>query len=164
MKPELDNPLTRTLVKAYRPFVHFVLARPLVTLMTAALAVASCLPLLPRLGREFLPAIDEGDLMFMPTTLPGVPGALAQNQLHGQDRAIAQVKEVATVFGKIGRADTATDPASYAMAETIIRLRPRSEWPAQPRARWYSALGAAAARRRAGPGVAGASLRRRPRS
>ena len=139
VKPELDNPVTRTLVKAYRPFVHFVLARPLVTLMTAALAVASCLPLLPRLGREFLPAIDEGDLMFMPTTLPGVPGALAQNQLHGQDRAIAQVKEVATVFGKIGRADTATDPASYAMAETIIRLRPRSEWPAQPRARWYSA-------------------------
>jgi len=139
VKPELDNPLTRTLVKAYRPFVHFVLARPLVTLLTAALAVASCLPLLPRLGREFLPAIDEGDLMFMPTTLPGVPAALAQNQLHGQDRAIAQVKEVATVFGKIGRADTATDPASYAMAETIIRLRPRSEWPAQPRARWYSA-------------------------
>jgi Cu(I)/Ag(I) efflux system membrane protein CusA/SilA len=139
VKPELDNPLTRTLVKAYRPFVHFVLARPLVTLMTAALAVASCLPLLPRLGREFLPAIDEGDLMFMPTTLPGVPGALAHNQLHGQDRAIAQVAEVATVFGKIGRADTATDPASYAMAETIIRLRPRSEWPAKPRARWYSA-------------------------
>lgn len=137
-KPELDNPLTRTLVKAYRPFVHFVLSRPLVTLLTAALAVASCLPLLPRLGREFLPAIDEGDLMFMPTTLPGVPAALTQNQLHGQDRAIAQVQEVATVFGKIGRADTATDPASYAMAETIIRLRPRAEWPARPRARWYS--------------------------
>jgi Cu(I)/Ag(I) efflux system membrane protein CusA/SilA len=138
VRPELDNPLTRTLVKAYRPFVHFVLSRPLVTLLTAALAVASCLPLLPRLGREFLPAIDEGDLMFMPTTLPGVPAALAQNQLHGQDRAIAQVEEVATVFGKIGRADTATDPASYAMAETIVRLRPRSEWPARPRARWYS--------------------------
>ncbi len=139
VKPELDNRLTRTLVSAYRPFVHFVLARPAVTLITAALAVASCLPLLPKLGREFLPAIDEGDLMFMPTTLPGVPTALAQNQLHGQDRAIAQFKEVATVFGKIGRADTATDPASYAMAETIIRLRPRAEWPAQPRTRWYSA-------------------------
>lgn len=137
-KPELDNPLTRTLVRAYRPFVHFVLSRPLVTLLTAALAVASAVPLLPRLGREFLPAIDEGDLMFMPTTLPGVPTALAQNQLHAQDRAIAQVAEVATVFGKIGRADTATDPASYAMAETIIRLRPRSEWPARPRVRWYS--------------------------
>jgi Cu(I)/Ag(I) efflux system membrane protein CusA/SilA len=138
VRPEFDNPLTSTLVKLYRPFGQFVLERPLVTMATAAIAVASCLPLLPRLGREFLPAIDEGDLMFMPTTVPGVPPALAQNQIHGQDRAIAQFKEVATVFGKIGRADTATDPASYAMAETTIRLRPRSEWPVQPRTRWYS--------------------------
>jgi Cu(I)/Ag(I) efflux system membrane protein CusA/SilA len=138
VKPEFDNPLTRGLVRVYRPFVHFVLERPLVTLLTAALAVASCLPLLPRLGREFLPAIDEGDLLFMPTTLPGVPPAQALNQIHGQDRAIAQFKEVATVFGKIGRADTATDPAPYTMAETTIRLRPRSEWPDQPRVRWYS--------------------------
>ena len=138
VKPEFDNPLTRGLVKLYRPFVHFVLRQPLVTLLTAALAVASCLPLLPRLGREFLPRLDEGDLLFMPTTLPGVPPAQAQNQIHGQDRAIAAFKEVATVFGKIGRADTATDPAPYAMAETTIRLRPRSEWPKQPRTRWYS--------------------------
>ena len=138
VKPEFDNPLTRGLVRVYRPFVHFALNRPVVTLLTAALAVASCLPLLPRLGREFLPRLDEGDLLFMPTTLPGVPPAQAQNQLHGQDRAIAAFKEVATVFGKIGRADTATDPAPYSMAETTIRLRPRSEWPKQPRSRWYS--------------------------
>ncbi len=137
-RPELDNPLTRGLVRLYRPFVHFALGRPLLTLSTAALAVLSCLPLLPRLGREFLPRIDEGDLLFMPTTLPGVPPAEAQNQLHGQDRAIASFAEVATVFGKIGRADSATDPAPYSMAETTIRLRPRAEWPLQPRARWYS--------------------------
>ncbi len=137
-RPELDNPLTRGLVRLYRPFVHFALSRPLLTLSTAALAVLSCLPLLPRLGREFLPRVDEGDLLFMPTTLPGVPPAEAQNQLHGQDRAIAAFPEVATVFGKIGRADSATDPAPYAMAETTIRLRPRAEWPLQPRTRWYS--------------------------
>jgi Cu(I)/Ag(I) efflux system membrane protein CusA/SilA len=125
-------------VRLYRPFVGFALNRPFVTLFTAALAVASCVPLLPRLGREFLPRINEGDLLFMPTTLPGAPPAQAQNQLHGQDRAIAAFKEVATVFGKIGRADTATDPAPYSMAETTIRLRPRSEWPDQARTRWYS--------------------------
>ena len=100
--------------------------------------MVSCLPLLPRLGREFLPRVDEGDLLFMPSTLPGVPPVEAQNQLHGQDRAIAAFPEVATVFGKIGRADTATDPAPYSMAETTIRLRPRAEWPPQPRTRWYS--------------------------
>ena len=137
-RPELDNPLTRGLVRLYRPFVHFALSRPLLTLSTAVLAVASCLPLLPRLGHEFLPRIDEGDLLFMPTTLPGSPPSEAQNQLHGQDRAIAAFKEVRTVFGKIGRADSATDPAPYAMAETTIRLRPRSEWPLQQRTRWYS--------------------------
>src|SRR5215471_8639639 len=136
--PEFDNPLTRGLVRAYRPFVHFALNRPFLTLLTAALAVASCLPILPRLGREFLPRIDEGDLLFMPTTLPGVPPLQAQNQLLGQDRVIAANKEVATVFGKVGRADTATDPAPYSMAETTIRLRPRAEWPLLSRERWYS--------------------------
>ena len=144
---ELDNPLTRGLVRLYRPFVHFALSRPLLTLSTAALAVASCLPLLPRLGHEFLPRLDEGDLLFMPTTLTGVPAGDAQNQLHGQDRAIAAFPEVATVFGKIGRADTATDPAPYSMAETTIRLRPRTEWPTQPRVRWYSPWAPAGLRR-----------------
>lgn len=138
VRAEFDNPLTRGLARLYRPFVQFALDRPLVTLLTAGLAVASCLPLLPRLGREFLPRIDEGDLLFMPTTLPGAPPAATQNQVYAQDRAIAAFPEVATVLGKIGRADTATDPAPYEMAETTIRLRPRSQWPDQPRTRWYS--------------------------
>jgi copper/silver efflux system protein len=136
--PEFDNPITRALVRIYRPFVHFALRRPALTLVTAVLAVMSCVPIVTRLGGEFLPRIDEGDLLFMPTTLPGIPAGEAAVLLRRQDRAISQFQEVATVFGKVGRATSATDPAPYSMAETTIRLRPRSEWPKQPRERWYS--------------------------
>jgi Cu(I)/Ag(I) efflux system membrane protein CusA/SilA len=136
--PEFENPLTRGLVRLYRPFVHFALSRPALTLTTAALALASCLPIVTRLGGEFLPRIDEGDLLYMPTTLPGVAPDQAAQQLSWQDRAIARFGEVATVFGKVGRADSGTDPAPYSMAETTIRLRPREEWPKVPRTRWYS--------------------------
>ncbi len=136
--PEFDNPVTRGLVRIYRPFVHFALRRPVLTLVTAALAVTSCLPIVTRLGGEFLPRIDEGDLLFMPTTLPGAPAEQAALQVARQDRALAQFKEVSRVFGKVGRANTATDPAPYSMAETTIRLLPRSQWRQQPRERWYS--------------------------
>jgi copper/silver efflux system protein len=138
VRAELDNPLTRTLVRLYRPFVELALRRPALTLATAALAVASALPLVSRLGGEFFPRIDEGDLLFMPTTLPGAPPEEVAGQLLRQDRAIAAFPEVATVFGKAGRADTATDPAPFSMVETTIQLRPRAEWPRVPRARWYS--------------------------
>jgi Cu(I)/Ag(I) efflux system membrane protein CusA/SilA len=136
--PEFSNPLTRILVRAYRPFVHFALARPTFTLVTAALAVISCVPIVGRLGGEFLPRIDEGDLFFMPTTTPGVPPEQAGMQLARQDWGIRGFAEVATVFGKVGRADTATDPAPFSMAETTIRLKPRGEWPKIARRRWYS--------------------------
>lgn len=135
---EFENPLTRGLVRIYRPFVHFALARPALTLATAALAVASCFPVVTRLGGEFMPHVDEGDLLFMPTTLPGVSVDDAVSDLRRQDRAISEFPQVASVFGKVGRADTATDPAPYSMAETIVQLRPRSEWPKLKRARWYS--------------------------
>ncbi len=135
---EFDNPLTRGLVRLYRPFVHFALSRPALTLTTAALALASCLPIVSRLGGEFLPRVDEGDLLYMPTTLPGVPPDQAAQQLFWQDQAIGKFGEVASVFGKVGRAETGTDPAPYSMAETVIRLRPREEWPKLPRTRWYS--------------------------
>ncbi|HET7540232.1 MAG TPA: efflux RND transporter permease subunit [Polyangiaceae bacterium] len=135
---EFENPITRGLVSAYRPFVHFALTRPTLTLATATLAVASCLPIAAHLGGEFMPRIDEGDLLFMPTTLSGVPPEDALSALRRQDRAISDFPQVATVFGKVGRADTATDPAPYSMAETIVQLRPRSEWPKVTRTRWYS--------------------------
>ena len=135
---EFANPLTRGLVRAYRPFVQFALSRPVLTLATAGLLVLSSVPMASRLGREFLPRIDEGDLLFMPTTLPGVRPDSTATQLLQQDRAMRGFKEVFGIFGKVGRADTATDPAPYSMVETVVRLRPRSEWPSLPRTRWYS--------------------------
>lgn len=136
--PEFDHPLTRGLVRLYRPFVRFALARPTLTLTSAALAVASCLPIVGRLGGEFLPRVDEGDLLFMPTTLPGAPAGEAAVQLRTMDRTIAGFPEVASVFGKVGRADSATDPAPFSMAEVTIRLKPRAQWPTVQQARWYT--------------------------
>jgi Cu(I)/Ag(I) efflux system membrane protein CusA/SilA len=136
---EMANPLTRTLVRLYRPFVHFALARPAFTLLTAALAVLSCVPILSHIGSEFLPRVDEGDLLFMPTTLAGVDAEAAAMQLGRLDRAIRSRGEVATVFGKVGRAETATDPAPLSMAESVVRLKPRDQWPKIARHRWYSA-------------------------
>ena len=136
--PEMGNPLTRNLVRAYRPFVHFALAHPAFTLITAALLALSCVPILPRLGSEFLPRIDEGDLLYMPTSTAGASAADAERELSDQDAALAARPEVAMAFGKIGRADTATDPAPFSMAETIVRLAPREHWPLVSRERWYS--------------------------
>ncbi len=138
MIPEFHNPLTSRLVRLYRPFVHFALARPALTLLVAALALISCVPVALRLGGEFLPRMDEGDLLFMPTTLSGAPIEELGTQLRLQDTALRQAPEVATVFGKVGRADSASDPAPYTMAETTIRLRPHDEWPKVARSRWYS--------------------------
>ena len=135
---ERANPLTRGLVQLYRPFVEFALARPALSLAAAILAIASCLPIVGSLGGEYLPRIDEGDLLFMPTTAPGVPPGEAALQLAWQDRILRHQPEVAGVFGKVGRATTATDPAPFSMAETIVHLRPREDWPLRPRSRWYS--------------------------
>src|SRR5262249_14917153 len=136
--PEFATPRPRGRVGLYRPFVRFALTRPALTLATAGLALVSCLPIVTRLGGEFLPRVDEGDLLYMPTTRPGVPAEQAALQLFWQDFALSQFAEIDTVFGKVGRADTGPDPAPYSMAETTIRLRPREEWPKIPRPRWYS--------------------------
>jgi len=136
--PELRNPLTAGLVRAYRPVVHFVLARPAITLVTAGLAALSCLPIVSHLGSEFLPRIDEGELLYMPTASAGLSGQDAHGELAEQDRDIAVLPGVQRVFGKIGRSDSATDPAPFSMAETTVRLTPRAEWPRTTRARWYS--------------------------
>jgi copper/silver efflux system protein len=140
VRAEFDNRLIKSLVSAYRPFVNFALRRPLLTLVTAALAVVSCLPIATRLGGEFLPRVDEGDLLFMPTTLAGVTPGESAVQLSEQDRAIAAFGEVASVFGKVGRADTPTDPAPYSMVETTIRLRPLAERPTRYQERWHSGV------------------------
>ena len=126
--PEQRNPLNRALVGAYMPLLQKVLHYPKTTLLVAALLLLSALWPLQRIGSEFIPPLDEGDLMYMPTTYPGISIGKARQLLQQTDKLIRTVPEVATVFGKIGRADSATDPAPLTMIETFIQLKPRSEW------------------------------------
>ncbi|MDZ4760877.1 MAG: CusA/CzcA family heavy metal efflux RND transporter [Alphaproteobacteria bacterium] len=125
---EEANPVNRALATLYRPGIGFVLRRPIVVIAVAVLALATTAWPLSRLGAEFMPALDEGDLLYMPTALPGLSATKASELLQQTDRLIRTVPEVESVFGKVGRAETATDPAAFEMLETTIRLRPRDEW------------------------------------
>ena len=125
---EQRNPLNRVLVRLYQPVLAAVLRFPVATLVVAALALAATWIPLSRLGGEFMPPLDEGDLLYMPSALPGMSAAKVSELLQQTDRMIRTVPEVASVFGKAGRADTATDPAPLEMFETTIRFRPRAEW------------------------------------
>jgi Cu(I)/Ag(I) efflux system membrane protein CusA/SilA len=126
--PERRNPINRLLIAAYRPLLAGVLRAPWLALAVAALAAASMLIPLQRLGTEFLPPLFEGDLLYMPSALPGISPGKAAELLQQTDRMIATIPEVKRVFGKIGRADTATDPAPLEMFETTVQLKPQSEW------------------------------------
>jgi copper/silver efflux system protein len=127
--PERSNPLNRVLQALYRPALLASLNHPKQVLLLAVLLLASAAWPVSRLGSEFMPPLYEGDLLYMPTTLPGVSVDEAANILQITDRMIRQMPEVARVFGKAGRADSATDPAPLSMLETTILLKPRSEWP-----------------------------------
>jgi len=137
IRPESDHPISRAIRRVYEPFVHVALRNPLTTLLIGLFAVLSAVPLVPHLGHEFMPALDEGDLLYMPSTLPGISMEEAQRQLQMQDALLRQLPEAEIVLGKIGRADTPTDPAPLTMAETVVRLRPRSEWRTRYVRRWY---------------------------
>jgi len=128
IKPEHENPVNRVLIKGYQPFIHFVLEKPFIVLASALLLVVITIWPLSQVGSEFMPDLDEGDLMYMPTTFPGVSVGKAQELLQQTDKLIRTVPEVRRVFGKVGRAETATDPAPLTMIETTILLKPRSEW------------------------------------
>ena len=128
IRPEAANPVNRALIAAYQPALKWVLRNPKIMIAMAVLALAVSIVPATRLGGEFMPPLDEGDLLYMPTALPGLSAARASELLQVTDRIIMTVPEVATVFGKAGRADTATDPAPLEMFETTIQFRPRSEW------------------------------------
>ncbi len=125
---EQSNPVNRMLIALYRPVLAWVLRFPKVTIAVALLALASTAIPLSQLGGEFMPPMGEGDLLYMPTALPGLSAAKASELLQQTDRMIRTVPEVARVFGKAGRAETATDPAPMEMFETTIQFKPRNEW------------------------------------
>ena len=128
VRAEQDNPLMRALVWIYRPTLSWVLARPGLTICVGLLALATAAIPVMRLGHEFMPPVDEGDILYMPSTLPGIAPGKAAQLLQQTDKLIMRVPEVQSAFGKAGRADTATDPAPLEMIETVVRLKPRSEW------------------------------------
>lgn len=128
IRPEERNPVNKLLHALYLPVLNGVLKAPVAVLFVALLA--TIIGLLParNIGSEFIPPLDEGDLMFMPTTYPGISIGKARELLQQTDKLIRTVPEVKTVFGKVGRADSATDPAPLTMIETVIQLKPRDQW------------------------------------
>ncbi len=163
VSPEEKNPVNRFLIKIYNPVILCVLRNKTVTIVGAVLVMMSLLPFrslvvnrlhpgvlrnaaekldvffpLEKIGGEFMPPLNEGDLLYMPTMLPGVSITTARAVLQQTDKIIKTFPEVGSVFGKAGRADTATDPAPLSMLETTIRLKPESQWPTEPVHRFFS--------------------------
>ncbi len=136
--PEEKHPISRVLFKIYEPAVHFVLKHSKATLVVAMLLVLSTVPVYLKLGSEFMPPLNEGAFLYMPTAFPGMSVTEAKRILQRQDKLIKEFAEVDTVFGKAGRADTPTDPAPFSMVETTVVLKPTAEWPEVKR--WYSGL------------------------
>ncbi|HVV86537.1 MAG TPA: CusA/CzcA family heavy metal efflux RND transporter [Kofleriaceae bacterium] len=128
IRGEHANPVNRWLVVAYTPVVRLVVRHRVTVVVLAVLAMVFTVPAYRRLGHEFMPPLDEGALLYMPTAPPGMADAEASRVLQQMDRELAAFPEVASVFGKTGRAETATDPAPIGMVETVVMLKPRSQW------------------------------------
>lgn len=133
---EERHPISRLIFRIYEPACRLVLKHPKATLLTALALVGISIPAYFRLGREFMPPLNEGTILYMPTTLPGISVTAAQDLLQTQDRILKSFPEVERVFGKAGRADTSTDPAPFSMMETTVALKPQDQW--RPKKRWYS--------------------------
>lgn len=136
IRSEAAHPISRFLMRVYEPICRGALRYNYAVIAVALLMVLATIPVYRKLGSEFMPPLDEGSLLYMPTTLPGLSIGEAERLLQVQDRLIAQFPEVALVFGKAGRAETSTDPAPLSMFETVILLKPQSEWRAKET--WYS--------------------------
>lgn len=137
IRPEAKHPVSRVIRAVYGPFVHVALRNPGTTVLIGVMAVLSALPVASRLGSEFMPPLDEGDLLYMPTTLPGISIEEARRQLQRQDAVLREVPEVEAVLGKAGRAESPTDPAPLSMFETVVKLKPRAQWRTTYVRRWY---------------------------
>jgi Cu(I)/Ag(I) efflux system membrane protein CusA/SilA len=137
-RTEATNPVSRLLSAVYRPVAVLVVRFRLLVVVAAAALMIATVPIFQRLGSEFMPPLDEGSLLIMPTTFPGIAIEEARRALAAQDRIIMRFPEIASVHGKAGRAETATDPAQLDMIESVIALRPRADWPTRYTPRWYS--------------------------
>jgi Cu(I)/Ag(I) efflux system membrane protein CusA/SilA len=135
---EEENPVNRLLGRVYRPLVRLMVRSRLLVVAAAAAILGLTVPVFLGLGSEFMPPLDEGSLLVMPTTFPGIAIEEARQALAYQNEILMGFPEVASVHGKAGRAETATDPAQLDMIETVVTLRPRGEWPLHPDERWYS--------------------------
>ncbi len=138
IRPEESNPINRVLLRLYRPVVSGALRIRWLVIILAVLAVAVTVPLYARLGSEFMPPLNEGTILFMPTALPGISVTEATRLLQRQDQLLKQFPEVDHVFGKVGRAETPTDPAHFSMAETTVTLKPEEQW--RPGVTWDSLI------------------------
>jgi Cu(I)/Ag(I) efflux system membrane protein CusA/SilA len=136
-RAEENHPVSRRIHKIYEPACRLVLRHPRKTVLAAALVVAVSIPFYFKLGSEFMPPLNEGTILYMPTTMPGISVAQAHALLIAQDKVIRSFPEVERVFGKAGRAETSTDPAPFSMMETTIVLKDTAQW--RPKPRWYSA-------------------------
>jgi Cu(I)/Ag(I) efflux system membrane protein CusA/SilA len=137
-RTEDENPTSRLLRRIYRPAVRMVVKRRFIVVTAAVAIIAGTVPLFLRLGSEFMPPLDEGSLLVMPTTFPGISIEEARQALGAQHRIIKSFPEVESVHGKAGRAETATDPAQLDMIESVVTLRPRDDWPKRFQPRWHS--------------------------
>jgi Cu(I)/Ag(I) efflux system membrane protein CusA/SilA len=137
MYPEEKHPISRVLFRLYGPPARFVLRHPKSVITAAILVVVATVPVYRKLGSEFMPPLNEGSILYMPTTLPGISVTGAQALLQKQDQILKSFPEVERVFGKAGRAETSTDPAPFSMMETVVVLKPDSQW--RTTGRWYSA-------------------------
>jgi Cu(I)/Ag(I) efflux system membrane protein CusA/SilA len=133
---EEDHPISRPLMRIYHPICELVLRFKWIMVGAAVLAVVLTVPVFEKLGSEFMPPLDEGVLLYMPTTLPGISVTQTERLMQVMDKELKRFPEVERVFGKAGRAETATDPAPFSMMETVVVLKPHMEWPKKPR--WYS--------------------------
>jgi Cu(I)/Ag(I) efflux system membrane protein CusA/SilA len=138
IRSEEQHPISRAIIAVYKPFVYAALRRPITTILIGVFAVISAIPLYFKLGSEFMPPLNEGDLLFMPTTMPNLSIGEATRQLQRQDAILKSFPEVRTVFGKVGRAESPTDPAPLSMVETIVALEPPERWPKVHEHRFYS--------------------------
>src|SRR2546423_1054088 len=135
---EENHPISRPLMRLYHPIVRFALKLRWFVVIAALAVVLITIPVYKRLGSEFMPPLNEGSILYMPITLPGIGVTEASKYLQIQDKLLHQFPEIQSVYGKIGKSETATDPAPLSMVETTVVLKPENQWRKQHKTRWYS--------------------------